>query len=282
MRLPLFLMALTSSCAISPLRLPVRAHDPVGAAEGLIGRLLGAAYVGAFALEVIPSADGRDVFELAASGDGRPLLRGNSGVSLASALNFYLKYSVNASVSWGRGGSGNQLRSVPGPGSLPAPAPLRVVSPNAVRYLYNVCSFGYSTVWWGAEEWQQEIDRMALNGVTMPLAAVGQEWVLWRFLRSLGLSDEAFFAWAAGPAFLPWFRMNNVRPVYLSSSLLIAGNRCRAPPPRRCRPSLHSRRSPHPLFRHRCTSGAGRSTPSGSSRSAACSAASSPPCAPSA
>lgn len=36
---------------------------------------------------------------------------GNSGVSLAMGLNWYLKYYANCSVSWGWDGSGNQVRS---------------------------------------------------------------------------------------------------------------------------------------------------------------------------
>jgi len=193
----------------------VREHDAVSAVEGLITRLLGAPYLASFALEVLPAdASGRDAYEVGgAAPAGRVRLAGTSGVALASALNHFLKVSCNASVSWGRGGSGNQLRSVPPPGALPAAsAPAtRVVTPNAVRYYFNVCTFGYSVVWWDLQQWREEVDRMALNGVSMPLAAVGQEAVLFAMLSSLGLSDAEIFAWMSGPAFLPWFRMNNMR-----------------------------------------------------------------------
>lgn len=34
-------------------------------------------------------------------------------------------------------------------------------------------------VWWSWEQWQEEIDRMALWGINLPLAFVGSEWA-WR------------------------------------------------------------------------------------------------------
>ena len=210
------LAACAGGAASPPWSPPVRAHDPVSAVAGLVTRLLGAAYLPAFALEVLPAdaASGHDVYEVGGGAPGgRVRLAGNTGVALASALHHYLKHACNASVSWGRGGSGNQLRSVPPPAALPpAPAPaVRVVTPNAVRWLYNVCTFGYSTVWWDAAQWQEEVDRMALHGVSMPLAAVGQEAVLFDMLASLGLTDDELFAWMSGPAFLPWWRLNNMQ-----------------------------------------------------------------------
>ena len=107
--------------------------DPVSAIEGLVTRLLGPHWVDQFSYEVIsPDESGRDAFEVDADADNKPLLRGNNGVSLASALNYYLKYEANCAVSWGRDGSGDQLK-------LPQPLPLpanttRVVSPVKYRY----------------------------------------------------------------------------------------------------------------------------------------------------
>ena len=104
-----------------------QAPDPVAAVTGLITRLLGPARVPAFELQVIPRApDGAAVYELGADGS-RVVLRGDSGVSLASALGAYLR-SLNASWHWGRNGTGNNLAHLPV--VLPPPAPARVVSPN--------------------------------------------------------------------------------------------------------------------------------------------------------
>ena len=41
------------------------------------------------------------------------------------------------------------------------------------RYYMNVCTFGYSYVWWDWTRWEKEIDWMAMNGINIPLAFVG-------------------------------------------------------------------------------------------------------------
>ena len=113
-----------SSC----LEMPV--GEPIPAIQGLVSRILGEEFVSMFEYDVIPSVDGKDVFELDTNAtDNKPVLRGNNGVALASALNFYLKYNCNCSISWGRNRTGDQL-------NLPLPLPLpiftRMVSP--VKY----------------------------------------------------------------------------------------------------------------------------------------------------
>eukprot|EP01043_Picozoa_sp_COSAG02_P044110 COSAG02_NODE_3903_length_6061_cov_2.511238_4_plen_41_part_01 len=40
----------------------------------------------------------------------------------------------------------------------------------------NVCTYGYSLAFVPWEYWVKHIDWMALNGVNMPLAFVGQEY----------------------------------------------------------------------------------------------------------
>lgn len=111
---------------------PEPVGDPIPAIQGLVSRILGESYVDKFDYEVISSSDGKDVFEIDANPlDKKPILRGNNGVSLALALNFYLKYSCNCSISWGINGTGDQLK-------LPSPLPLpantqRMVSPNKYR-----------------------------------------------------------------------------------------------------------------------------------------------------
>ena len=121
--------------------------DPITAIEGLVTRILGKEYVAMFEFEVISDAGGYDVFEIDADTQAeKPILRGNNGVSLASALNFYLKYSCNCSISWGRDGTGDQLRL---PQPLPLPGnPLRVVSPVKYRYMYVTRGKRFARKWW--------------------------------------------------------------------------------------------------------------------------------------
>ena len=43
------------------------------------------------------------------------------------------------------------------------------------RYHMNVCTFGYTYAFWQWPQWEKHIDWMALNGINLPLAFVGQE-----------------------------------------------------------------------------------------------------------
>ena len=76
----------------------------------------------------------------------------------------------------------------------------------------NVVTHSYSAAFWSTERWMQEIDWMALSGVNLPLAFTGQEWAFYRtYTEQFGLSAEDLDAHFAGPAFLAWGRMGNIR-----------------------------------------------------------------------
>lgn len=72
------------------------------------------------------------------------------GVALAAGLNWYLKYSCGAEVSWGRDGTGDQLAL---PAQLPAVqgGTVHIDSPVQWRYTWNVCTFSYSMSFWDWE-----------------------------------------------------------------------------------------------------------------------------------
>jgi Alpha-N-acetylglucosaminidase (NAGLU). len=74
----------------------------------------------------------------------------------------------------------------------------------------NVCTFGYTTPFWGWAEWEREIDWMALHGFDMPLAPIAGEAILARVWREMGLTDEEINVLFTGPAHLPWMRMGNM------------------------------------------------------------------------
>ena len=57
-----------------------------------------------------------------------------------------------------------------------------------VRYSYNYCTLSYSMAFWGEQEWRDELDWLALNGVNVVLDATAQEEVWRRFLGELGYS----------------------------------------------------------------------------------------------
>ena len=118
-----------------PVVVPAEAASPVDAAAGVIQRLI-PQHAEQFVLEAIPQENGKDVFEIE-SRDGKIVLRGNNGVSICSALNWYLKYRCFCHVSW----CGDQL-NLPDP--LPTVEPkVHQVSPHRYRYCLNYCAFGY-------------------------------------------------------------------------------------------------------------------------------------------
>jgi alpha-N-acetylglucosaminidase len=174
----------------------------LAAARALIARVVPASAAG-FEAVAIPDSAGRDVFEVRSRGD-RVLLRGSSGVAIASALNWYLDHvaGVNASLP---------LKPLTLPTPLPrVPAPVRVFTRYRVRYFFNYCTFSYSMAWWNWTDWQSMIDWMALKGINAPLAVTGQEAVWRSVLGEFGFSREQIGDFIVGPAYLPWGWMANI------------------------------------------------------------------------
>ena len=172
------------------------------AAYALINRVI-PEYADLFSVEYIPQEEGKDVFELEQVGD-KIMLRGNDGVSVASALNYYLTNYAHCDYSW----NGSNLK-------FPDPVPVvkekvRKVTPYKYRHYFNYCTFSYTTPWWDWERWQFEIDYMALHGINMPLAMIGQNAVWDRVYRKLGFDDEDMDRFFTGPAYFMWFWAGNI------------------------------------------------------------------------
>jgi alpha-N-acetylglucosaminidase len=166
------------------------------AVAGLARRVVGQAADG-FRFEQIAAEQGADVFELASEG-GQVVVRGDSALSMAVGLNWYLKHVAHCHVSL----NGRQV-------ALPRPLPL---VPEAVRrsawaparYFLNYCAFGYSLPWWDWPEWEGFIDWMALQGINQPLSVTGQEAVWQAVGRRFGLTESDLDAYLAGPPYLPF------------------------------------------------------------------------------
>ena len=154
-----------------------------------------------FKTELIQSPT--DFFELSQEGN-RIVIKGNTWVNIAVGLNWYLKYYAGIHLTW------NNMNTHL-PASLPRVAsPERHVTDLKLRYDFNYCTFSYSMAFWDWKRWQTEIDWMALHGVNLPLAIVGEE-VAWRnMLLKLGYTKEEMGKFIAGPAFLAWWEMNNL------------------------------------------------------------------------
>ena len=144
-----------------------------------------------------------DFFELDQKGD-KVAIRGNNYVNIATGLNWYLKYYAGIHLSWN--GMTAKL-----PESLPkVSTPVRKETNLSLRYDFNYCTYSYTMAFWDWERWEKEIDWMALHGINLPLAVVGQECVWKNMLEKLGYSKEEINKFIAGPAFLAWWAMNNL------------------------------------------------------------------------
>lgn len=131
-------------------------------------------------------------------------ISGNSYVNVASGLNWYLKYYCHASFSQ----CGNQTKM---PEKLPeVKVPVRKETSLSHSFYLNYCTFSYSMPFWSWEQWEEEIDRMALNGVTTPMAMVGVECVWRNTLRRLDFTESEISAFIPGPAYQGWFLMGNL------------------------------------------------------------------------
>ena len=180
---------------------PSTQQQSVKSAQEVLQRVL-ANKADQFVLELIPSQGTADEFEVEAR-DGNVFVKGNSAVALTRGAYHYLRFATHSQVTW----SGKNLDL---PARLPDFPKTHVISPYKFRLYHNVCAFGYTTAFWGWKEWERELDWMALHGINMPLAMVGQEAIWQRVWNSYGITNAELKEYFTGPAFLPWHRMGNV------------------------------------------------------------------------
>lgn len=179
---------------------------PVAASESesLIRRVLPQG-ADAFVVQEIPAENGHDVFEVEAGKDGKIILRGNNGVSVATAFNWYLKYVAHISYDW------QAIRPLEAGNKLPLPtSKIHRTCAAGERFFNNTCTFGYTFAFWDWNQWQRFIDWMAMNGINRPLLLAGQEAVWLKVWQSYGMTDLQVRTYFPGPAHLPWHRMANM------------------------------------------------------------------------
>ena len=163
---------------------------PVRETKNLIERITGEGSSEKFIIETIPADEesGNDVYEVDWDAEaGKPVLRGNDGVSLATAYNYYLKYFAYLDFPY-VGEYDLEL-----PEDMPeVTEPVRIVFPYEYRHYFNEnCEYKYTTDLYGEEEWQHRIDWMAMNGFNMFLMDLGEHAVWYNAKDELGLNDEA-------------------------------------------------------------------------------------------
>lgn len=172
--------------------------------EALVGRVIGEKYVDNFVFDIRDSQDGNDVFEVY-SENGKIVIKGNNGVSLASGFNYYLKNYCKVSYN---PIMGSNLKM---PVTLPMVTDKVVVdTPYEHRYALNFCTYSYTMAFWDWNEYEEFIDWAAMNGINLMLDIVGQEEVLRRTLKEFNYTDEEIKEYISGPGYFAWFYMQNM------------------------------------------------------------------------
>ena len=180
----------------------VKAQTIVSSGKSLISRVV-PSHVSYFEVEELISKSGKDEFEIE-SKSGKIILRGSSGVAVASALYHYLTEYAHCQITW----NGTNLSL---PEKLPVvPAKINKATVYNYRYNLNYCTFNYSMSWWDWERWQKEIDWMALHGINMPLAITGEEYTWLEVYKDMGFSENELKDFFSGPAYFGWFWMGNL------------------------------------------------------------------------
>ncbi|KAL2829302.1 putative alpha-N-acetylglucosaminidase [Aspergillus pseudoustus] len=148
-----------------------------------------------------------DHYTVTTTKKGEILVEGNSLSALSSGLHRYLTDVAGVDIFWYIGSRLDQA-----PRTLPKLTDvLEGTSIVPWRYYFNTVTFSYTSAFWTWEDWEDQLDWMALHGINFPLAWAGQEKVLVEVLQELGLTDEEINSYLSGPAFQAWNRFGNIQ-----------------------------------------------------------------------
>lgn len=151
----------------------------------------------------IPGVNKKDVFELPSHRD-KIFIAASNVNSGAMGLNWYLQYFCHRSMSH----MGDNLAPV-----YPLPEieqKVRATSPFQYRYVRNYCTFNYTLGFYDWEDWQRELDGMALHEVNLMLVPIGTEAVWQKTMKKVGFSKAEIMSFIPGPAFNSWWLMSNL------------------------------------------------------------------------
>ncbi len=174
--------------------------DIINQAKGVVERSFGA-FPERVTFAVIDKAEGCDRYRICSEPDALRI-EGSSAVAICKGFHDYILENGFGLVSW----TGNRLEL---PKRLPR-LTKEVTSPFRHHLYQNVCAYGYTYALWGWEQWEREIDWMAMHGFDMPLAPTAGEAIFARTWKKFGLSDEEIAAYFSGPLHMPWMRMGNM------------------------------------------------------------------------
>ena len=148
-----------------------------------------------------------DEYTISHGENGQINICGNSPIALASGLRWYLTNYVHVDIYWF---IGSRLHLAPQ--QLPqVNSTYHGSSIVPWRYHFNTVTFSYTTPWWTFEDWEMQLDWMALHGINLPLAWVGYEKILVDVLLEYDFTESEIASFLSGPAFQAWNRFGNIQ-----------------------------------------------------------------------
>nr|POE46831.1 alpha-n-acetylglucosaminidase [Quercus suber] len=148
-----------------------------------------------------------DVYTVSNAADNNIHIAGSSTIALASGLRDYLSNYAHVDIYWFIG-SRLDLAPVHLP---PVNGTYNGSSIVPWRYHFNTVTFSYTSAFWTWEDWELQLDWLALRGVNLPLAWVGYEKILVDVFLEAGFREQEIYSFLSGPAVQAWNRFGNIQ-----------------------------------------------------------------------
>ncbi|MEU7900448.1 alpha-N-acetylglucosaminidase TIM-barrel domain-containing protein [Nonomuraea sp. NPDC049152] len=157
-------------------------------------------------VELIPlESTGQDQFRINRHGS-KVRISATGPNAMMSGVNTYLDRVAGVDVSW----NGDSLDHLPAK-KLPLPQGEILQSANVKnRFALNDTDDGYTGAYRTWEDWEREIDVLALHGVNQAFVPVGAEAVYLDTFMKFGYSEAELLSWIPQPSHQPWWLLQNM------------------------------------------------------------------------
>lgn len=192
---------LAAACCLLPATAFASAAED--AAQALLVRVIGAERAAQFTLRLVAGAAGDESFTVSGTA-GRIDVEATTTSALTQGAGWYLKHVAHADLML-RG------RAPVLPAVLPAP-PATIHRQASVphRYVFNDTNDGYNDAYLPWEDWENQLDLLALHGINEVYLTVGTDAVFHRLLQRYGYTADEIRRWIPDPAHQPWWVLQNM------------------------------------------------------------------------
>ncbi|KAM3512272.1 hypothetical protein MY11210_004056 [Beauveria gryllotalpidicola] len=153
------------------------------------------------------SAMVNDRYTVSSGSNGKIRIQGTSPSAVMQGLHRYLADVAHVDIWWF---VGSELDKAPK--TLPRlNKTLEGASIVPYRYHWNTVTTSYTSAFWSWEDWELQLDWMAIRGVNLALAWIGIEKIFTDVFRDIGLTQEEINSFLSGPAFLAWQHFGNIQ-----------------------------------------------------------------------